>query len=135
MGAFRPTPWLRPRGRPCALHHPVRSPLRPNAEYSNQQLLADVWCYPVGTAFHRRPRLAVERQPYLTDQTLQRVVSLYHRNQCLRQPFRRRCWLLAVAQGNDNGNRRRNQQRRSADYHYHPPIHPVVKRMQSNLYR
>ena len=55
MGAFRPTPWLRPRGRPCALHHPVRSPLRPNAEYSNQQLLADVWCYPVGTAFHRRP--------------------------------------------------------------------------------
>ena len=106
MGAFRPTPWLRPRGRPCALHHPVRSPLRPNAEYSNQQLLADVWCYPVGTAFHRRPyhatapvgtafhrrpyhvtapvgtafhrrpRLAVERQPYLTDQTLQRVVPL-----------------------------------------------------------
>ncbi len=76
MGAFRPTPWLSPRGRPCALHHPVRSPLRPNAEYSNQQLLADVWCYPVGTAFHRRPRLAVERQPYLTDQTLQRVVPL-----------------------------------------------------------
>ena len=98
MGAFRPTPWLRPSVRPCALHHPVRSPLRPNAEYSNQQLLADVWCYPVGTAFHRRPyhvtapvgtafhrrpyhvtapvgtafhrrpRLAVERQPYLTDQ-------------------------------------------------------------------
>ena len=86
MGAFRPTPWLRPRGRPCALHHPVRSPLRPNAEYSNQQLLADVWCYPVGTAFHRRPyhvtapvgtafhrrpRLAVERQPYQNAEVLQ----------------------------------------------------------------
>ena len=140
MGAFRPTPWLRPRGRPCALHHPVRSPLRPNAEYSNQQLLADVWCYPVGTAFHRRPyhvtapvgtafhrrpRLAVERQPYLTDQTLQRVVSLYHRNQCLRQPFRRRSWLMPITQGNDNGNRRRNQQHSPANRHYLRSIHRV----------
>ncbi len=37
--------------------------------------------------------------------------------------FRRRRWLATVARCNDNGNRRRNQQRRSADSHYLQSIH------------
>ena len=46
---------------------------------------------------------------------------------CRSQHLRRRRWLLAVAQCNDNGNHRRNQQRRSTDDYYHSFCHLVAR--------
>ena len=40
--------------------------------------------------------------------------------------IRRRCWLMPITRCNDNGNRRRNQQRSPADSYYHPYLHSLT---------
>ena len=42
---------------------------------------------------------------------------------CRNRHIRRRSWLAAVARCNNNGNRRHNQQRNTADSHYLQSIH------------